>query len=682
MNQDVLIQSIEKEQLMLYLLNINMKKMIPSLKKDLEKTPYFFEKKFQEFQEVNWLNKDFLQFKKYYLNIEYLNNFIYVWTIIFDSHKEIFFLKDIAEKLTKIIENVKINQYFFDQLNFLKENVKNQKNKILYTKWFEFLFINDNQTLENEKKHFQIEKRIQKQIDLLEENNEKSLFDQKSIFYVPSEKKDILKGLTYDLLKIGKVNAIGIKKEGWVFYLYDDITVDLLLKNLENRNIRKNIYEKYQKLNGDLYGNMNYNQILSQVLNKKQKLAKILNKNNYLELVLSDFVLNTPKKVLSYLSKIELEIHDIVEKSKQEIKEYAIYDHITIIKPWDILYYYHKIVKNYKFIKDKEFNQYFQYKPTFEKILLFFEKNFQIQFKLEKEENHLLYYKIIDLKSKNNSYFIINPYGNNYYEMNISSYEEINKKTIPNVQYISLNITNKYLSFEDIKCILHEFGHAFHDFFAKEYKLGILNEINQTWDLIELPSKFLEFFAYNKEFLKLISEHYQSKEKINDIIIDKIFQKNEFFNGYELYKNIQKYKAKISLYQTFKPNSKKNPYNLIKKNLENDGIIYNILRENHLSNYKNDYSPTEYIYLFCEQLAYPIYETLINNKGLQKKGSMRNIYIKIFNAQEKYSKILPKYIDLKITNTIKMLQKNANIELYGMNYSFNKQKNLLKTILG
>lgn len=682
MKSGFLIQSLENDRFIFELLHLNMKSISKLLKKEFMDVIVYLEKKMKELEYENWKYQDFLIFKKYYLNLTYFNSFTVLWENIFTYHTDLDFIQNLEEKMTDMIYRVRLNECFMSEFKNLQEKEKCSKKKELYAKWYEWLFVKDNQGIKSQQKYFQLEKQIEQQINLLKENNEKSLFDQKSTFFIPFNKKENIKGLPKDVDKLGKDNAINMGKNGWLFYLYDDVSINLLLTFLENRNVRKNIYEKYKKLNSNLYSNMNHHQILSQVLNKKQKLAQVLNKENYLELVLSDFILNSPKKVFNYLSKIELEISDIVEKTKQDIKEYAAKDFVNEIKPWDMLYYASKLMKEHQFIHKKDFQYYFEHKLTIQKMLLFFEKQFQIKFQLLKEENKVLYYKVIDSKCKKESYFIIHLYGNCYQEMNICSYEEINKNIIPNIQYIELNLNNIYLSFDEIKFILHEFGHAFHDFFATEYKLGSLNELNQSWDLIELPSKFLELFAYNKDFIKMISSHIKTKKKIDDETIFKIYQQEEHFKGYELHKEIQKYKAKLFLYQNFKPNSKKNPYELIIKGIENEGIIYNILRDNHLSDYKNDYSPIEYIYLFCEQMAYSIYESFMHCNGMETKDSMRNIYIKIFNAKEKYNKVLPKFIDMKATNTIKMLQKNINIELYGMNTSSNKQRNLIKTILG
>ena len=176
------------------------------------------------------------------------------------------------------------------------------------------------------------------------------------------------------------------------------------------------------------------------------------------------------------------------------------------------------------------------------------------------------------------------------------------------------------MNFYNIRSTIHEMGHAFHSFFSD-------NETKKDtfgWDLIELPSQFLENLAYRYDFLsKISSSPYLSKrvfkEEINNLTFNDILY---------LYKNIVDFKTSFEL------NKNINPYS-------NKRLIKKIIKKRHsVGNYRNPFSETEhsfncneydyfanYIYFFSENIAKElalIYDThdfreLFENFDLDKR---------------------------------------------------------------
>ena len=87
------------------------------------------------------------------------------------------------------------------------------------------------------------------------------------------------------------------------------------------------------------------------------------------------------------------------------------------------------------------------------------------------------------------------------------------------------------LSMDDVETLFHEFGHALHGLMSKAHYKS-LSGTNTPRDFVELPSQFMENYAYEPEVLKTYAFHYQTGELIPDEIIAKINAAGKFNQGF------------------------------------------------------------------------------------------------------------------------------------------------------
>jgi peptidyl-dipeptidase Dcp len=87
------------------------------------------------------------------------------------------------------------------------------------------------------------------------------------------------------------------------------------------------------------------------------------------------------------------------------------------------------------------------------------------------------------------------------------------------------------LSMDDVETLFHEFGHALHGLLSKAHYKS-LSGTNTPRDFVELPSQFMENYAYEPEVLKTYAFHYQTGEVIPDELIQKINAAGKFNQGF------------------------------------------------------------------------------------------------------------------------------------------------------
>ena len=87
------------------------------------------------------------------------------------------------------------------------------------------------------------------------------------------------------------------------------------------------------------------------------------------------------------------------------------------------------------------------------------------------------------------------------------------------------------LSMDDVETLFHEFGHALHGLLSKAHYKS-LSGTNTPRDFVELPSQFMENYAYEPEVLKTYAFHFETGEVIPDELIAKINAAGKFNQGF------------------------------------------------------------------------------------------------------------------------------------------------------
>jgi len=93
------------------------------------------------------------------------------------------------------------------------------------------------------------------------------------------------------------------------------------------------------------------------------------------------------------------------------------------------------------------------------------------------------------------------------------------------------------LSFGEVTTFLHEFGHALHGMLS-QCDYPSLSGTSVYRDFVELPSQFMENYAFEKEWLDKVAEHYKTGEKIPADLVQKIIDSGNFHSGYAFVRQI------------------------------------------------------------------------------------------------------------------------------------------------
>lgn len=336
------------------------------------------------------------------------------------------------------------------------------------------------------------------------------------------------------------LNNIEIKENGNAFItessgLYDDI-----LKYCDIEETRKAIYEEKIVL-GTKEGFDN-RPILKEILKLKNEEAKILGYENYASYSLAREMLKSPKEVLSFIEDLAEKSLSKAKKESEQVNSFGKNLLGRNVEFYDRSYVIEKMNTQLYSVDHEEIRKFFPVKKVLTGLFEIVENLYAISFVQNKIQSvwheDVVVYNVLNAKGEDIGLLYLDLYKRKNkesgawmspQESNIETEYEIKKP----ITYLVLNISKSQkgettIEFDDIITLFHEMGHGLHNMLSEvkeEYFSGLSNVEH---DAIELPSQFMENFAWDYEVLKKLSSHLVTGIELPKDIFEKM-QNAKFF---------------------------------------------------------------------------------------------------------------------------------------------------------
>ncbi len=293
--------------------------------------------------------------------------------------------------------------------------------------------------------------------------------------------------------------------------------------------------------------------IIEEILKLKYEMISILGFNSYSEYSLETKMAKNEEEVVKFLEELALKGKNRAVEELDELKEYAVKDGIDDIKSFDLAFYSEKLKKE-KYDLDEEFYRpYFEQNSVLNGFFDFLNEVFNIKFTLCDAKSWDENVKVYDISENGNVIARIfidlearkekrgGAWMNNWHSHYIDSN---NKQHLPTA-YIVCNFppakddTPSLLRHSDVVTLFHEMGHALHHLLSKVPEAMVSGISGVAWDVVEFPSQFLEYFAYDKDVLKLFAKHYKTGNVLDDDAIQRIINAKNFQSSLSMLRQVE-----------------------------------------------------------------------------------------------------------------------------------------------
>ena len=327
-----------------------------------------------------------------------------------------------------------------------------------------------------------------------------------------------------------------------------------IMTHADDRNLRETLYRAYvtRASEFDEHTNakgksLNNANIMSEILQLREQKARLLGFHNYAEVSLSTKMADSVAEVETFLRDLAVQATPTAAQDLAQLQKYAQDYGIEDLQPWDSAYIAEKVKQSEFSLSQEEIRPYFPLPKVISGLFAIVERLYGIKVQEQNESvsrwhDEVRFYQLFDADD--------NLLGGFYFDLfarsvkrggawmsgfqSRYSYKEQNHQQLP-VCFMVGNFTPaldgkpSLLTHDEVVTLFHEFGHGLHHLLT-QVTIGDVAGVNGVeWDAVELPSQFMENWAWDAEGIALISSHVETgaplpKEKLDALLAVKNFQ--------------------------------------------------------------------------------------------------------------------------------------------------------------
>ncbi|GEO06935.1 peptidase M3 [Adhaeribacter aerolatus] len=461
--------------------------------------------------------------------------------------------KEISPLLTAYANDITLDQELFNRVKAVYDQRDrlnlNTEQQTLLDKLYKS-FIRNGANL-NEAGKNQL-RQIDQQLGQLSLTFGEHVLSETNDYYLAIDNPTDLEGLPESVVEAA---ALAAQEKGlagqWVFTLQAPSYLPFITY-AQNRMLREELYKAYATRACKNNPNDNRSIILDLVKLRHER-ANLLGFSSHADYVLQERMAQSPNKVVDFLNNLLRYAKPAARQELEAITAFASQNHgPETLQRWDITYYAEKVKKEKFNIDDEVLKPYFKLENVIQGIFevanrlygLHFKENTEVStyhpdvkvFEVTEESGEhlgIFYADFFPRPGKRNGAWMTSFRGQK---------KENGQDQRPHIAIVC-NFTQptptkpSLLTFNEVKTLFHEFGHALHGLLANG-TYGSLTGTNVFWDFVELPSQVMENWTYEKECLDLFSRHYETGELIPAELVQKIKDSSNFMAGYATVRQI------------------------------------------------------------------------------------------------------------------------------------------------
>ncbi len=454
--------------------------------------------------------------------------------------------RDVSPLLTRFSNDVTLNEKLFSRIRTVYEkreiSALTDEQKILTERKYRSFILGGAGLKEESKNRF---REISEELAELSLKFEENVLEETNSYELHITDKSDLAGLPESLIETASMEAVARKKTGWVFTLHFPSYVPFMLLS-ERRELREKMFRAYasRSFRGNEYDNTVN---VLRIANLRLEIAEITGFGNFAEMTLGDRMADSPVKVIGFLEQLYDAAKPAAIRDFDNLRKFAVENgHVGPIERWDWAFYSEKLKKKLHNIDDEILKPYFSLDKVEKAIFDLAGSLYGIKF-LQNRSVSVYHSEVrtFEVYDADNSFLALlytdyHPRPGKNGGAWMTSFREQRKTGVTDVRPLISIVANftrasenrpSLLSFTELTTFLHEFGHSLHGMFSK-CNYESLSGTNVARDFVELPSQFMENYAFEKEWLDTWASHYITGEKIREEIIFKIKEASTFNEGY------------------------------------------------------------------------------------------------------------------------------------------------------
>jgi oligopeptidase A len=361
-----------------------------------------------------------------------------------------------------------------------------------------------------------------------------------------------LRGLNETLIEQGRRRAHDQRVEGWILTL-DQPTYVAVVTDAESETLRRAFYEAWTTRASDQgpnAGQWDNSAVMEDILRLRHEAARLLQFGSYAEYALSTRMAHSVQEVMGFLLDLARTARAAAATEFKELEAFA----GRKLSAWDVGYYAERLQRSRYSVSQEEMRPYFPLPHVLKGLFEVAERLFAVRI-CERQgapvwHPDVRFFDIEGAQGQPVGSFYLDAYARTNKRSGAWMDECVGRKHLASgsalpVAYLVCNFLAPndggpaLLTHDDVLTMFHEFGHGLHHLLTRVDYPSIAGINGVSWDAVELPSQFLENYAWHPEVLRRISSHVETGAPLPAEIQSKLIATRSFHAGLQMMRQLE-----------------------------------------------------------------------------------------------------------------------------------------------
>jgi oligopeptidase A len=469
-----------------------------------------------------------------------------------------------------------------------------------------------------------------------------NLLDATNAFSIVVDGKRVA-GIPPDVLQSAQEAARKDGKDGWKFTLHAPSYLPAM-QYADDRALRETLYRE-SVTRASEFGKPEWDNtpLIARIVALRREIAQLLGYASYAQVSLVPKMAESPEQVLGFLDDLARRARPFAEQDVAELRAFA-KQKLTLenLEAWDVPYASEKLrLERYAF-SDQEVKQYFPEDIVLQGLFRVAETLYGVALRPAQApvwHEDVRFFEIRDRKGQSASHPVIGQFyidlyaretkrGGAWMDDAISRRRKGTELQTP-VAYLTCNFSRPVgnrpalFTHDEVLTLFHEFGHGLHHLLTRVDELGVSGISGVEWDAVELPSQFMENFAWEWDVLRHMTRHVDTGVPLPRELFDKMVAAKNFQSGLAMLRQIEFALFDMRLHFDFDPASGRTALQLLEEVRQKVAVLrppaYNRFPNNFSHIFAGGYAAGYYSYKWAEVLsadAYSAFEEVGPAQGI------------------------------------------------------------------
>jgi oligopeptidase A len=289
---------------------------------------------------------------------------------------------------------------------------------------------------------------------------------------------------------------------------------------------------------------------MAEILALRHEAANLVGFASFAEYSLSTKMARDPAEVLEFLQRLAQVSRPAAEREFDELQRFA----GRPLAAWDVAYWSERLKNERLQVSEEALRPYFPLPRVLAGLFTVLSRLYGVRVvanpEVEAYHPDVRYFDVLDRDGSPRGGFFLDLYarpkkrGGAWMDECVGRIQLGGAHALP-IAYLVCNFAPpsgeqpSLLTHHDVLTLFHEFGHGFHHLLTRVSVPSVAGINGVPWDAVELPSQFMENFAWRDEVLPLISAHVETGEPLPHEMLARLQASRTFQAGMQTVRQLE-----------------------------------------------------------------------------------------------------------------------------------------------